>query len=94
MGESLMSILDFFVAWPSVLNKISAIAEDERQLDSFVEERLMELIRQEHPDDYEAFITEHADDLATMRKRISDKYREKLKRYVKAVREHGKEGML
>lgn len=88
MRESLTSIFDFFVEWPSVFKRIAAIAEDQKLLDSFVEERLEDLVREEHPKDYEDFMKEHADELAAMRKRISDEYKDKLKRYVDAARVH------
>jgi lipoate-protein ligase A len=83
-----MTMLDLFIKWPEVIENLELLAADEMKRDEYIATILLELIKKEHPDDYQQFYKLHSEEINSIKKRASREYGDKLKRYIKAVREY------
>ena len=59
--------------WKETAKRLEELS-DPVQLEKIVNQKMEELLRKEHPDDYDNFILENKDELDKMRKRFITKY--------------------
>ncbi len=94
VGGHLIHIFDLFVSWPAVIERMAALADDEKNLESLVADQLEALVRKEHPDDYSEFVSKHAGELERIKRNLSRRYSKELKKAVDALRTHSSEKAL
>lgn len=94
VGGHLIHIFDFLINWPAVVERMTALADDEKNLESLVADQLEALVREQHPDDYSEFVSKHADELERIKRKLVRRYAEELKKSVEVVRDHSIEKAL
>ena len=83
-----MGVLDLFIDWSRVLERMTILANDETVLQSIVEDELQKLIEEQYPRDYKDFMKTHANELDQIKRRLSRRYTRELKKRVKLLKEH------
>jgi hypothetical protein len=62
------------------------MVDDQKVLESIVEDQLEKLIRERHPDDYKEFVEKHASELDGIKRTLSARYTAELRKSVNALR--------
>jgi len=64
--------------WKEIANNLKKLSEDDTKLEKIIEEQMMTIIKESHPDDYEDFINTHVTELEDMKLRLKEKYKKEV----------------
>jgi hypothetical protein len=65
-------------AWKEIVNNLKKLSEDDSKLEKIIEEQMMTIIKESHPNDYEDFINANKLELEDMRLRLKEKYKKEV----------------
>lgn len=61
--------------WKDIMNYLRDLSNDDSKLETIIDEQMIALVKEEHPDDYEDFLEKKSEQLSAIKKQIKAKYK-------------------
>ena len=64
--------------WKEITKYLQDLSNDDTKLEKIIDEQMIALVKEEHPDDYKDFIEKNSGYLNEIKEKIKDKYKKEV----------------
>ncbi len=69
-----MTLLRTLIDWKQVAERLMEVSNDDRQIDAYIDDKMREIIRAKHPNDYDKFMSDNREKLAKLKADLKSEY--------------------